>query len=39
MNARLLAAAAFIALASLGLARHAAAQDIEPRTYRTHRSA
>jgi len=33
MNARLLAGAAFIALASLGLARHAAAQDIEPRTY------
>jgi len=33
MNARLLAAAVFIALASLGLARHAAAQDIEPRTY------
>jgi len=33
MNARLLAAAAFIALASLGRARHAAAQDIEPRTY------
>jgi outer membrane putative beta-barrel porin/alpha-amylase len=33
MNARLLAAAGSIALASLGLARPAAAQDIEPRTY------
>ena len=33
MNARLLAGAAFIALASLGLARHSAAQEIEPRTY------